>query len=135
MVRNSICGDGISTQISWEGWSRNLNGGVERRRKQQKLRADKELAVQLEWARLDGQKSSYRRKRRDMAGNLETMINVEGRANAQRAMRDAEEKRAGARDEYIEREEDAKHSTKAKHYIDRMREHWAHNLMARFVCA
>ena len=48
--------------------------------------------------------------------------NVDGRTNAQVAMSDAEEERAGERNECTGREVDAKHRTKAEHDDDRMRE-------------
>ena len=70
-------------------------------------------------------------KRRASAIDLEDE-NIDGEANAQAAMSDAEEERAGATDECTVREEDAKHRTRARHDDDRMRELWAHELKVRF---
>ena len=61
----------------------------------------------IRWAEAELSAKRARNGRR-----LRTM-NVDGRTSAQAAMSDAEEERAGAKDECTGREEDAKHRTKA----------------------
>ena len=133
MVQNLIPIGGICAQISQEGRLWKLNDSEVRWRTPQKLRANKILAAQPEWDRLDEQKPRDRQKKREKANNLGMTVNVDGRTNAQRAMSNAEEKRNSAENECIERGEDARQSTKAKNDDERMREIWAHNLKARWA--